>query len=113
MKDSNLKDDYDRTIHFLNSMLEFSFLLFRTLILIPAAVVFALFILALPAIVLLFAFQLPIFASAYVFLVYGGVGAYCVIRFMNGKSFNDDSVDGREVYDDDDHVPTYSSIRKR
>lgn len=113
MDEENLKDKYERTFGFLNAIIEFGVLLVQTLIFIPFVILCGIFLLSIPALVLIFAFQLPIFASIYVFLVYGGVGAYSVHRYLTRHDRDNDSTDGRSVYDDDDHIPSFSSIRRR
>lgn len=113
MDENDLRDKYERTFGFLNAIIEFGVLLLQTLIVIPTAIILGIFFLSIPALILIFAFQLPLYASIYVFLVYGGVGAYSVHRYLTRHDRDDDSTDGRSVYDDDDHIPSYSSIRRR
>lgn len=113
MFDDDLKNDYDRTFDFLTSFIEFGVLLVKTLILIPLMIIFGLFLLSIPALVLYFGFATPILGSIYIFLVYGGVGAYSVHKYLNREGSRFDSEDGRQVYSDDDHIPDSSSLRSR
>lgn len=109
---NDLSDQYRRVFGVLAYIMEFGILVCYLTIIIPFAVMFCLFLLALPAIYLIYAFQMPLLASIYMFVVYGGTAAYMVNRYLNENSrYGDDDVDGRSVYEDDFHIPTRSSIR--
>lgn len=87
----------ERVANFAVSWFNFSRLLILCTFYIPVMIVLAVILTVLPFAYLFFALQAPLWATAYMFAVFVGVGLYCIFHSAQDRNMLEDPDDGRSM----------------
>ncbi len=93
----SLQEALRRIALFLSNWLNFSLLLIHVTIGLPIMVAVCVIVTILPAAYLVVAVQAPLWAMAYMFAVFIGVGLYCIFHYDEEKNALEDPDDGRSI----------------
>lgn len=93
----SLQEALRRIALFLSNWFNFSLLLIHVTIGLPIMVAVCVILTILPAAYLVVAVHAPLWATAYMFAVFVGVGLYCIFHYDEEKNALEDPDDGRSI----------------
>ena len=93
----SLQETLRRISLFITNWFNFSVLLIQVTIGIPVVIAAFVILTVLPAVYLVVAVQAPLWATAYMFAVFVGVGLYCIFHYDEEKNVLEDPDDGRSI----------------
>ena len=93
----SIQETLRRISLFITNWFNFSVLLIQVTIGIPVVIAAFVILTVLPAVYLVVAVQAPLWATAYMFAVFVGVGLYCIFHYDEEKNVLEDPDDGRSI----------------
>ena len=93
----SIQESLRRISLFITNWFNFSVLLIQVTIGIPVVIAAFVILTVLPAVYLVVAVQAPLWATAYMFAVFVGVGLYCIFHYDEEKNALEDPDDGRSI----------------
>ena len=93
----SIQETLRRISLFITNWFNFSVLLIQVTIGIPVVIAAFVILTVLPAVYLVVAVHAPLWATAYMFAVFVGVGLYCIFHYDEEKNALEDPDDGRSI----------------
>jgi len=93
----SLREALRRITIFFSNWCNFTILLVHVTIGIPLMIVACVIFIVAPAVYLVVAVHAPLWATAYMFAVFVGVGLYCILHYDEERNALEDPEDGRSI----------------